>query len=276
MPGGTRRSRFTRTSDVAIESYIEGTGPAFVILPSYGRGGGEDFDDIAARISGAGWMVLRPQPRGVAGSRGPMTGVTLRNLADDIASTIRTLGNGPAVLLGHAFGHALSCMVATDHPDVVKAVVLAAGQASEVAEEVARTPFIAGDPGLPNAIRLKALGKGFFAPGHDAIAWLDGWHPETLAMQHAAAQAVPRGVYRACGDVPLLEVFGAHDPFKPRPYWDEMRERFGDRVVSVVIDDASHALFPEQPDRVAKAVMSWLTRIEPGPANRSLLDAPEE
>jgi pimeloyl-ACP methyl ester carboxylesterase len=110
--------------------YIDGEGPAFVILPSYGRDSGEDYDDIAARVAEAGWKVVRPQPRGVAGSKGPMTGLTLHDLANDVALAIRSSSKGPVVLLGHAFGNLLARMVTTDHPALVKAVILAAAQAS--------------------------------------------------------------------------------------------------------------------------------------------------
>ena len=58
----------------------------------------------------------------------------------------------------------------------------------------------------------------------------------------------------------MLEVFGALDPFKPQPYWRELSDAFGDRVTSVRIENASHALFPEQPDRVAQAILPFLGR----------------
>ena len=261
MTGHTRNSKVVRRSGVEVDTYIDGVGPALVILPSYGRDGGEDYDDITGRAVEAGWKVLRPQPRGVAGSKGPMTDVTLHDLADDVASVIRELGGGCAVLLGHAFGHALLRMVATDHPELVEAVILAASQASNVPEDIARTPFIAGNWAVPETERLAVLQKAFFAPHHDARIWLSSWYPETLKMQHAAAQAVPLSVYWACGNVPLLEVFGEHDPFKPKAYWQELHDQFGDRVSSVVIEDASHALFPEQPGKVAGAVLPWLARL---------------
>lgn len=253
-----RTSAIVRRSGVEIETYVDGNGPTLVILPSYGRDGGEDYDDITARTAQAGWQVLRPQPRGVGGSKGPMAGVTLHDLADDVAAVIEDLGGGRAVLLGQAFGQALSRVVATDHPDLVEAVVLAASQASKVPPDIATTPFIAGDPTRSEAERLDVLRRAFFAPGHDARPWLAGWHPETLKMQHEAAKAVPLPGYWACGHAPMLEVFGAVDPFKPQAYWQELRDQFGDRVTSMVIEDASHALFPEQPDRVAEAVLPWL------------------
>jgi hypothetical protein len=64
----------------SIETYVDGsgtdTGVDVVVLPSYGR------DE-------AGYRVLRPQPRGTAGSTGPMSGVTIDDLADDVARQIR-------------------------------------------------------------------------------------------------------------------------------------------------------------------------------------------
>ncbi len=264
MPIVKRTSELVRRRGTEIETYIDGKGPALVILPSYGRDGGKDFDDLSGRLVQAGWKVLRPQPRGVAGSTGPMTGVTLHDLADDVAAVIRQLGHGSAVLLGHAFGHALSRMVATDHQGLVSAVILAASQASKVPADIAKAPLIVGDLTRPEAERLAVLRKAFFAPGHDASIWLAGWYPGTLKMQHEAAQAVPLAAYWGCGRAPMLEVFGALDPFKPRAYWQELGDQFGDRVTSVMIDDASHALFPEQPDRVAQAVLPWLVRHRDG------------
>jgi len=57
---------------VSIETYADGgNGPDVVILPSYGRDGGADFDPLTAALAGAGCRVLRPQPRGIAKSAGP-------------------------------------------------------------------------------------------------------------------------------------------------------------------------------------------------------------
>ena len=56
--------------DIAIDLIAEGSGPLIVLLPSRGRGS-EDFDEVAAGIAGAGFRVLRPQPRGSGRSTGP-------------------------------------------------------------------------------------------------------------------------------------------------------------------------------------------------------------
>ena len=257
-----RNSEFIRENGVEIETYVDGAGPAFVILPSYGRDGGADYDDITSRLVKADWKVLRPQPRGIAGSKGPMTGLTLHALAADVALVIRRLGQGPAVVLGHAFGHMLACVVTTDHPDLVKAVILASAQGSHILEDIATAPFVAGDPSVPEAERLATLRKAFFAPNHDASIWLEGWYPETLKMQRAAAKAVNLADFQACGNVPLLELIAACDPFNSKQDWPKLREQLGPRVTTEVIHDASHALFPEQPDKVAAVVLSWAARYQ--------------
>jgi pimeloyl-ACP methyl ester carboxylesterase len=127
-------------------------------------------------------------------------------------------------------------------------------------KEIAEAPFTAGDPNTPETERLAILQKAFFARGHDARTWLEGWHFETLTMQHAAAQVLPASTYWAGGNVPMLDVFGAEDPFKPKDRWRELHDQFGDRVTTAVIAGASHALFPEKPDAVAGVILPWADR----------------
>ncbi len=191
-----------------------------------------------------------------------MDGLTLHDLAEDVAMCIRRLCDRPVVILGHAFGNFVARAVATDHPDLVKAVVLASAGASKVPEDIAKTPFVAGDTSAPEPERLAALRKGFFAPNHDARIWLRGWYPATLKMQHESVERSQLSEFWACGTVPLLQVIGEYDPFSPKEYRNEMREQLGSRVTISIVEDASHALFPEQPDTVAEAVLGWAARYQ--------------
>jgi pimeloyl-ACP methyl ester carboxylesterase len=184
-----RPSGIVTAGEVPIETYADGDGPDVVILPSYGRDGGDDFDPLTAALAGAGYRVLRPQPRGIAKSTGPMTGVTLDDLGEDIAHVLGQLGPGPAVVLGHAFGNFVARALATSHPGKVSAVILAAASGKTVPPEISSAPFRAGDLTLPEDERLAASRRAFCAPGHDASIWLTGWSPETLRMQRAAVTA---------------------------------------------------------------------------------------
>ena len=261
VAGPSRHRETVAVGTARIVTCVDGTGPALVVLPSYGRDGLGDFDRFTDGIVEGGWRVLRPQPRGIAGSTGPMRGVDLRDLAADVAGVIEELGAVPAVVLGHAFGNMVARVLAVEHPGLIRGVILAAASAAKIAPAVNETPFIAGDPARPEEERLAALRLAFFAPGHDPHPWLDGWYPEALAMQRVAVGATELDVYRAAGEVPLLEVNARHDPFKPQVTWSELHDAVGPRVTTVLVEDAAHALFPEQPDRVAACVRRWLAGL---------------
>lgn len=244
--------------DVRIDTVVQGEGPAILILPSLGRDGLGDYDATAQWLAGMGWRVLRPQPRGVAASSGPMDGVLLLELARDIAEVIRQQGGGRAVLVGHAYGNYVARMTAVAHPEIVRGVVLAAAAARGLAPETVAAPAIAGDLQRPEAERLAALQFAFFAPGHDARPWLAGWYPATQAMQAASSRgSVTADAWWHAGQAPLLELIPDADPFKPRAHWHQLRDEFGGRVTAQVITNASHALFPEQPQAVAEAIDTW-------------------
>lgn len=244
--------------DVQIETVVQGEGPAIVILPSLGRDGYEDYDEVAQMLAAMGWRVLRPQPRGIGASTGPMRDVLLPALARDIAEVVRNQGAGRAVLVGHAYGNYVARMTAVAHPETVRGVVVAAAAARNYAPEIQAAPGIAGNLDLPDEKRLEALRLAFFAPGNDATPWLRGWYPRTQAMQAASSRgAVKQEVWWHAGTAPLLELIPDCDPFKPPKDWRQLQDAFGDRITVKVIHGAAHALFPEQPRAVAEAIADW-------------------
>jgi pimeloyl-ACP methyl ester carboxylesterase len=253
--------------DIRIEVFAEGSGPLIVMLPSRGRGA-EDFDDIAGELVKAGFRVLRPQPRGAALSRGPMQNLTLHDLARDVAAVIRNAGDGgPAIIVGHAFGSWVARMTAVDHPELVRGVVMAAAAAKaypagfDGAKALSEAVRKSGDFTLKDAERLGYLRMAFFAPKSDASIWLQGWHPAADEVQSDAGRATKQSEWWSGGAVPLLDLQGELDPFRPRAMSNEMREEFGERVSVVVIPNASHALLPEQPVAVTTAILAWIGKL---------------
>ena len=249
-----------RYEGVTIDTIVEGTGPAVVLLPSLARDS-EDYDLVAEGLASRGLRVLRPQPRGMGKSTGPLTNITLHDFARDVAEVIRQLGGGRAVVVGHAYGNWVARMTAVDHPDLVRGVVIAAAASKEYDPSLRTEIDKAGDPALPEAVRLAALQKAFFAPGNDPRAWLTGWHPDLREAQRAAAAAVPQGLWWSGGVAPLLDLQADHDPFRTPATRSEMRDEFGSRVAVLLIKGASHALFPERPSVVAAALAQWITRL---------------
>ena len=258
----TRTRQIIRYDSVAIEVITEGQGPAILLLPSVARDS-EDYDAVAEGLADAGFRVLRPQPRGIGASTGAMTGISLHDFANDIAEVITSLGNGRAVIVGHAYGNWVARMTAVDHPAQVRGVVIAAAAAKQYPAELTAAINVAGDPSKPAEDRLKALRFAYFAPGNDPSGWLNGWHPDVRDAQRAAVAAVKQSDWWSGGSAPLLDLQAAQDPFKPVEKRNEMKDEFGDRVTIAVIPNASHALFPEQPRAVVEALTAWIKTLPP-------------
>jgi pimeloyl-ACP methyl ester carboxylesterase len=244
----------------SIETIAEGKGPLVVILPSRGRGA-EDYDEVAQGLARAGYRVLRPQPRGIGRSKGPMQGLTLHDLARDVAAVIEHEGGRPAVFVGHAFGNWVARMAAADHPNLVRGVAILAAAAKSYPKALAEAVTKCADTSLPAAERLKYLQFAFFAPGHDASAWLEGFHPQVNASQRAAGLATPQEEWWGAGGAPLLDLQAEHDAFRPRETEGDLREELGGCVTVSVIRDAGHALVPEQPRAVVAALLDWMRSL---------------
>jgi pimeloyl-ACP methyl ester carboxylesterase len=253
-------SELVHYNDVQIDVVIDGSGPSVVLLPSPARDS-DDYDEIAEGLAAAGFRVLRPKPRGIGRSAGPMSKISLHDFARDIAEVVKKLGGGKAVVVGHAYGNWVARMIAADHPDLVRGVVIAAAAAKQYAPELSTAVTNAGNLSLSDEQRLAALQFGFFAPGNDPTVWLKGWHPEIRDSQRAAAAAVKQDEWWSGGTVPLLDLQAANDPFKPEAKRNEMKDEFGSRVTVMVIPNASHALIPEQPKAVVEALSRWIKSL---------------
>jgi pimeloyl-ACP methyl ester carboxylesterase len=257
----SRTREIVRRDNVSIEVIGEGRGPLIVMLPSLGRDS-EEFDPAAARIAAAGFRVLRPQPRGYGRSAGPMEKLTLHDLARDVAAVIEHENSGPAILAGHAFGHFVAKMTAVDFPKLVRGVILIGAAQKTPDPAVQQSVAIASDPSQPEAERLKHLRIVFFARGNDARVWLTGFHANVRAAEIVARDATRQKEYYAAGNVPLLDIQGEDDPYKPPAARNELVDEFGAKRVTVVrIPHAAHAIIVEQPGAVADAVVSWSRKL---------------
>jgi pimeloyl-ACP methyl ester carboxylesterase len=260
---GPAPSRIEVQSGAARISVItQGQGPLVVMLPSRGRDS-EDYGAVAAAIAAQGFRVLRPQPRGSDGSTGPLEDLTLHDYANDVAQVIEAAHDGPAVLVGHAYGNWVARMTAVDHPGLVRGVVLAASAAKAYPKGLSEIVTKSADMSLPEAERRAYLQQAFFAAGHDPESWLTGWWPEASRSQAEAAARVQQSDWWSGGSAPLLDLIAANDPFRPESSWQDLKRQFADRVTVVVIEDASHALMPEQPAAVADAIVAWMRRLPP-------------
>lgn len=259
--------------------------PQLVLLPSLGRDS-DDFDVIASALADGGYRVLRPAPRGMAGSRGPLQDITLWDLADDVAAVIeadrglcaseasaseasaREASAIPAVVAGHAYGNWVARCLAVRHPALLRGVaLLAAGHRGATPPAIREAISHSFDTSLPQAQRLQALQFAFFAPGHDASVWLEGWYPALALVQRAAAAAVPQEAFWHAGTLPVLDVQALQDVLAPggehigKTTIHPLQDCMQGRLTHVLIDQAGHALIPEQPQAVVQALLRWMAGL---------------
>jgi pimeloyl-ACP methyl ester carboxylesterase len=251
---------------ITIEYSDQGFGNVIVILPSLARSG-RDYDEVAALLVKAGFRVICPEPRGILGSSGPMDELDLHDFARDVAAVLDKEQTGATLIVGHAWGSQPARMLAADRPDLVRAVVMAAASAGKLLPGSTEKPYSrlrteidgAGDRRLPEARRLECLQKAFFAPGHDASVWLQGWYEAAHHAQSHARVTTPIDDYFSAGTtVPILDLQAEYDavviPNIMKPY-------LGDRVTEQVIADAGHAMAPEQPQAMCDAIAAFAKRI---------------
>jgi pimeloyl-ACP methyl ester carboxylesterase len=235
-----------------------GEGPLLVLLPGLGRPA-RDLDPLAALLARAGYLVVQPDPRGSGGSIGPMDGLTLHDLAADVATVIETLRGRSVVVIGQGFGNRVARMAAADWPDLVRSVVLlGCSGLVQPSAAIAEAIRLAQAVDTPPNIRAQAAQSAWFPPGHDAAVWLDGWSQPVMNAYLAAAAATDTASWWTAGGARVLIVQGAEDVAAPPANGHLLKTEIGDRAALVDLPGIGHAIGVEGHDLVARVILRHL------------------
>jgi pimeloyl-ACP methyl ester carboxylesterase len=245
---------------VVLEIVVEGDRPSVVLLPS-ARRGATDFAHLAGALSEAGFDSVAVNMRGVGGSRGSVAGITLREVADDIAGIITHIGAAPMHVVGHALGNVFARATAAYRPEVVRSVSLLACGGHEPAhvapvEDILEHFERCGDAALPDVQRRESLQVVFFAPGNDPSPWLEGWWPG--ADVRGIFDATDPREWATAGTASVLIVQPLQDRLCARDVGQNLLRRLGPRGRYVEVPDCGHAMLPEQPDVIARELIAFL------------------
>lgn len=244
----------------SIRVRAEGAGPVLVLLPGLGRPA-EDLDPLAHRLVQAGYRVIQPDPRGSGGSTGPLDGLTLHDLAQDVAAVIKASAEAGVTIVGHAFGNRIARMVAADRPDLVRTVVLL-GCSGKVqpSPEIAEAIRLAQAPDTDPDTRSKAVQDAWFAPGRDTSAWLHGWSEPVMKAYLAAAAATDTASWWTAGQADVVIIQGLADVSAPPGNGRLLKAEIGNRAELIELAGIGHALPVEDPDTVADAIVMQLSK----------------
>jgi pimeloyl-ACP methyl ester carboxylesterase len=243
-----------------LAATVLGEGLPLVLLPGLGRSSA-DLLPLAGLLAEAGYGILLPEPRGMDGSTGPLDGLTLHDLAADIAALIERWAKGKVTVIGHAFGNRIARTLAADRPDLVACVVLLSSSGKvQPTPEIAEAIRLAQAVDTPPDIRKAAVTAAWFAPGHDVSRWLDGWSQPVMRAYLAAAAMTPVGDWWTAGSADVLIVQGLCDVSAPVGNGRLLKSEIGDRATLVELPDIGHAMPVEDPQAIADVVIFYLRR----------------
>lgn len=245
----------------AIHVRSTGAGPTLVLLPGLGRPA-EDLDPLAGLLVQAGYRVVQPDPRGTGGSTGALDGLTLHDLAADVAAVVEETGEAPVIVIGHAFGNRIARMAAADRPDLVRAVVLL-GCSGKVqpSPEIAEAIRLAQAVDTAPDIRAKAVADAWFAPGRDTSAWMTGWSQPVMKAYLAAAAATDTAAWWTAGEAHVVIIQGLADVSAPPGNGRSLKHQIGQRAELVELPHIGHALPVEDPGVVATAILGQIRQL---------------
>ncbi len=245
---------------VHLRASAFGEGQPVVLLPGLGRAP-SDLAPLAAILVDAGYAVLLPEPRGIGASRGPLEGLTLHDLATDVATLLERWTVGPATIVGHAFGNRIARTLAADRPGLVSAVVLLSSSGKvQPSPEIAEAIRLAQAIDTPPEVRRAAVQQAWFAPGSDVTPWLDGWSQPVMAAYLAAAAVTPVEEWWTAGNAQVLIVQGLADVAAPVGNGRLLKQELGERGSLIELSGIGHAMPVENPIACAEAVLEFLRR----------------
>ena len=258
-------TRWLDRSEGRVAFECAGHGPLVVCVPGMGQTR-RVFDPTADLLRRAGFRVGAMDLRGHGDSDATFGAYDDVAAAGDAAAVVREMG-GPAVVVGSSMGAAAAVLVAAEHPDLVRALVLVGpfvrdapvGRALALAWRLvtggpwARAAWLAYLPKLyPGrapadlAEQRAAIAQSMRRPGHTAA------FRRTARTSHAAAEARLDDV-----QAPVLVVMGTADPDFADP--DGEARWIGDRLGAEVlaVPGAGHYPHHERPELVGPAVVAF-------------------
>jgi pimeloyl-ACP methyl ester carboxylesterase len=235
-------------------------------------------------LADAGYHVVVPDQRGYNSSDRPqqVSAYHIDTLAADVVALAETFGAGPFDLVGHDWGAVIGWWVAARHPERLHRVVLMNGphpdtwgrQMLKHPTQALRSTYAAFFqlPWVPETTLaafdfagLKTMMQGSAKPGAFEPGALDRY---AEAWSHEGSLTAMLNYYRAlrertAGETPVriappTLILWAEDDVALEPHLAEAGLALCDQGKLEFVEEASHWLHLEQPERVNRRVIEWL------------------
>ena len=259
----TPRTEIIKSGAIEIETFVFGDGPDTLIMASGNGRPASDLEDLAKLIASDGVRVVTYNYRTLGKSKGPISGITLHDLAQDVWLIADALGgDGEKVhLAGKTYGNRVMRTASADQPDRVLSVILI-GSGGEIlpSQEVQKKYKRYIDPDIPKDEWLILQAELNFAPGNEHLASRSaehGKHPELAKAQIQASDLTPKGEWTGAGTAPMLILTGLQDIVAvPENGLKIAKERPSTWLVG--IPNCGHNMVFEQPEVIKQLIRAFI------------------
>ena len=256
---------FTEINGLRVQFRVRGSGEPLLLLHGWG-GSSLSFMPVAARLEEQ-FRVLAPDLPGFGFSQNPPHAFGAADYAGVVAGLLVASGFGSVNVVGHSFGGLVATALATSRPDLVKRLVL-------VASPVVRLPREGGVRARSVAYRgVRTLGR-LLPPFRERI---NEWGIQRFGssdyrsagpMRPTMSKILGEDWRTALPDItaPALLVYGGADEDVPLAVADAAMRELPEGARLVVMPDAGHFLFLDDPNAFVEALTGFLLPAEPAEA----------
>lgn len=254
-----------------IELYYEehGAGAPLVLIPGFGNGLWIWFKQIPALSEKFHIIVF--DPRGISRSAAPDEPITIRTIADDVASLLRALKIESAHILGASFGGFVAQEFALAFPQMTRSLILCCtsfGGPTHVPPPLTTLQALASTKGLNTEERVRenlllAFSPHYLAERSGEVERVIEMRAENPVPEHAYLHQLQAAVVfntesRVSGiKVPTLVITGDEDVIVPFDNSLNLVSKIPNAKL-IVIKGGSHTFFIERDEEFNRAVSDFI------------------
>ena len=239
------------------QEYGNAGGTPIVLIHGSTIDGHTDWDSLLPALSQE-YKVFAPDCRGHGRSNNPHMSYSFKELADDIAAFVHTMGFEKAHIIGHSNGGNVALVTAVEHPEVTQTCVPQAANAYVTRYLIEREPQVF-DP--DRVAREEPEWRDEMIALHGEVNGREYWKDLLwLTMKEIISEPNYSPTDLARVNVPMLVIMGADDPVNAP---DEHAQYIANHVPNAELwipEKTGHNVHKEREGEWVEKVLDFLKR----------------
>ncbi|NWG07942.1 MAG: alpha/beta hydrolase [Chloroflexi bacterium] len=216
-----------------------------------------DWDSVAPALA-THYKVFTPDCRGHGRSNNPRMSYSFKELSDDIAAFVRTLGYEKAHIIGHSNGGNVALVTAVEHPEVTQTCIPQAANAYVTRYLIEREPKVF-DP--ERVAREAPEWRDEMIALHGEVNGKEYWRDLLwLTMKEILSEPNYSPADLARVNVPMLVIMGADDPVNAPDKHAQYIAKHVPNAELWIPEQTGHNVHHERKDEWLVKVLDFLKR----------------